>query len=77
MTNLNKSTVSNIVTGLLEEELLIEEFGKGGTVGRSPINLRLRTGKHIFGAIYFDSVTTKIALVDIDGTIKLSSDLET
>ena len=77
LTNLNKSTVSNIVTGLLDEELLIEDFGKGGTVGRSPINLRLRTGKHIFGAIYFDSVTTKIAIVGIDGTMKHTADMET
>src|SRR5438445_5104220 len=77
LTNLNKSTVSNIVTGLLDEELLIEDFGKGGTVGRSPINLRLRTGKHIFGEIYFDSVTTKIAIVGIDGTMKHTADMET
>jgi predicted NBD/HSP70 family sugar kinase len=77
LTNLNKSTVSNIVADLLEEQLLREEVGKGGSVGRNPINLHLRTGNHIFGAIYFDSVTTKLAIVDIDGTIKMSVDLET
>src|ERR1700690_3760410 len=76
LTNLNKSTVSHIVTTLLDEQLLKEEVGKGGTVGRSPINLRLRTGKHIFGAISFDSVTTRMAIVDIDGTIKQSADLK-
>jgi N-acetylglucosamine repressor len=77
LTNLNKSTVSNIVASLLDEQLLREEVGKGGSVGRNPINLHLRTGNHVFGAIYFDSVTTKVAIVDIDGTIKQSFDLET
>ncbi len=77
LTNLNKSTVSSIVAGLLDEHLLNEQTEKRSSVGRSPINLRLRTGRHLFGAVYFDSVWTRIAIVDIDGTIKESADIRT
>lgn len=77
LTNLNKSTVSSIIGSLLSQRLLEERLAKRGSVGRSPINLRLKTGDHLFGAIYFDSVTTKIAIIDIDGTIKQAMDLRT
>lgn len=76
-TNLNKSTVSSIVAGLLDEKLLDEQIERTSSVGRSPINLRLKTGSHLFGAVYFDSVWTKIAIVDIDGTIMQSADIRT
>src|SRR5262249_12468183 len=42
-----------------------------------PINLLLRTGKHLFGAIYFDSVLTRVAIVDIDGSIIQSQAIRT
>ena len=61
----------------VSQRLLEERLAKRGSVGRSPINLRLKTGDHLFGAIYFDSVTTKIAIIDIDGTIKQAMDLRT
>lgn len=77
LTNLNKSTVSSIVAGLLDEKLLEEKTEKRSSVGRSPINLRLKTGQHFFGAIYFDSLTTMIAVVDIDGTIRHSAEIQT
>ncbi len=77
LTNLNKSTVSSIVGGLIEEALLVEQVEKSSSVGRSPINLRLRTGRHLFGAIYFDSALTRLAVVDIDGSIKQSLAIQT
>ena len=77
LTKLNKSTVSSIVEGLVTEKLLEERADKRQTVGRTPINLQLRTGMHLFGAIYFDSFTTRIAIVDIDGTIKQAIDRRT
>lgn len=77
LTNLNKSTVSSIVQGLLDERLLDERIEKQKTVGRNPISLRLKTSNHFFAGIYFDSVTTKIAIIDINGTVKESADLPT
>jgi predicted NBD/HSP70 family sugar kinase len=77
LTKLNKSTVSSIVEGLVDEKLLEERADKRQRVGRTPINLQLRTGMHLFGAIYFDSFTTRIAIVDIDGTIRQSMDRRT
>jgi predicted NBD/HSP70 family sugar kinase len=77
LTNLNKSTVSSIVADLLDEALLKEQAGKSLGVGRRPINLLLRTGKHLFGAIYFDSEVTRVAIVDIDGSIIQSQAIRT
>ncbi len=77
LTKLNKSTVSSIVESLVAERLLQEKTERRQSVGRNPINLRLRTGTHLFGVIYFDSVTTKLAVVDIDGTIKRTVDRRT
>jgi len=77
LANLNKSTVSSIVAGLLDEDLVGEEASRVQTVGRSPIDLRLKTGKHLVGAIYFDSAKTTIAVVDIDGSLKLSEEIKT
>jgi N-acetylglucosamine repressor len=75
LSRLNKSTVSSIVAGLLEEELVVEETARTTTVGRTPINIRLRTGKHLFGAISFDAGMTMAAIVDIDGTIRHCTDI--
>src|SRR5262245_4054910 len=77
LTNLNKSTVSSIVAELLDEALLEEQAGKSSSVGRRPINLLLRTGKHLFGAIYFDSEVTRVAIVDIDGSMIQSQAIRT
>ncbi len=77
VTTLNKSTVSNIVAGLLEEDLIIEEADRTQSVGRSPISLRLKTGKHFIGTAYFDSGLTHLAIVDLDGTVKQTMDVKT
>ena len=69
LTRLNKSTVSSIVASLLKEELLVEQPEKTMSVGRNPINLQLKKGRNLFGAISFDSAATRVAIVDVDGTI--------
>jgi predicted NBD/HSP70 family sugar kinase len=69
VTRLNKSTVSSIVAGLLKEDLVSEKIGKSETVGRNPLSLHLKKGKNLYGAISFDSAATRVAVVDIDGTI--------
>src|SRR5512140_143486 len=75
-TGLNKSTVSNIVASLLAEDLVAEQIDQNREVGRNPLNLRVRTGKHFVGAIYFESTKTELAIVDISGTIKNRIELE-
>ncbi|HTR81327.1 MAG TPA: ROK family transcriptional regulator [Bacteroidota bacterium] len=69
ITGLNKSTVSNIVTTLLGEDLVREEVAKNREVGRNPVDLSIKREKNFVGAIYIDSVDTMLAIVDIDGTI--------
>ncbi len=69
ITGLNKSTVSNIVTSLLKEDLVEEEIVKNQVVGRNPLDLSIKREKNFVGAIYIDSVHTTLAIVDIDGTL--------
>jgi N-acetylglucosamine repressor len=75
VSRLNKSTVSSIIAGLLDEELVLEEADRSQAVGRTPINLRMKTGKHYIGAAYFDSAGTQLAVVDIDGTVKQCTEI--
>ncbi len=72
---LNKSTVSGIVGDLLRDDLVVEEAGQSSSVGRTPINLRLKTGKHLIGTLYFESRGTQLAVVDIDGTVKHTAEV--
>jgi predicted NBD/HSP70 family sugar kinase len=69
MTGLNKSTVSNIVESLVNENLVEEDIAPNQNIGRNPINLQVKRGRHFVGAIYFASSKAEIAIVDIDGSI--------
>ncbi len=69
ITGLNKSTVSSIVSDLFTEDLIYEEMIHDHNVGRNPLQLRLKLGRHYVGAINLDSVFSRMAIVDIDGTI--------
>ena len=69
LTRLNKSTVSSIVASLLKENLIVEEFEKIAGIGRNPISLHLKRGQNLYGAISFDSAATRVAVIDVDGTI--------
>lgn len=75
ITGLNKSTVSNIVDSLLAEDLVDQEESQEQSVGRSPIHLRLKTGKHLSAAISVDSERTRVALVDLDGNVITQSEI--
>jgi predicted NBD/HSP70 family sugar kinase len=79
ITRLNKSTVSSIVARLIDEELLVELPDRvgGGTVGRKPVNLSLAQGKHFIGAISFDAPCTRVAVVDINGTLRARDEIWT
>ncbi|MGD8780246.1 MAG: ROK family transcriptional regulator [Ignavibacteria bacterium] len=77
MSGLNKSTVSSIVTDLLEEELIIEKNSEDQNVGRNPIHLSIKLGRHMVGAINIDSLLTRFAIADIDGSIIGTSEITT
>jgi len=77
ITGLNKSTVSNIVTTLLDEELIREAVSKNSEVGRNPIDLSIKRERNFVGAIYVDSIDTTLAIVDIDGTVMTKMTVKT
>jgi predicted NBD/HSP70 family sugar kinase len=77
ITGLNKSTVSSIISELLQEELIYEEINQDQNIGRNPLNLFLKLGKYYVGAINIDSSITRIAVSDIDGSIKKMAEIET
>lgn len=76
MTGLNKSTVSSIVTDLLNEDLIYERVNPDNNIGRNPINLFLKLGKNYIGAIFIDSTITRFAITELDGTIVAESSVE-
>jgi len=77
LTGLNKSSVSSIVASLIKEDLLVEAADRSGSVGRNPVNLSVRQGKHYVGAIAFDAPRTLVAAIDIDGTVKAQEEVRT
>ncbi len=76
LSGLNKSTVSSIVAGLVEEGLVYEEVEPNQNVGRNPINLYLKLGTHRVGAINIDSPATRLAIADLDGSVKVAVTLD-
>jgi predicted NBD/HSP70 family sugar kinase len=76
LSGLNKSTVSSIVAGLVEEGLIYEEVEPNQNVGRNPINLYLKLGTHRVGAINVDSPATRLAIADLDGSVKVAVTLD-
>jgi N-acetylglucosamine repressor len=77
LTGLNKSTVSSIVSELLNEDLIYEKVSEEPNVGRNPLNLYLKLNKYYVGAINIDSSITRFAVADIDGSIKGTSSINT
>lgn len=70
LTGLNKSTVSSIIGELLDEDLLFEVTDSERSVGRVPLNLSLRLGRHFVGAVDVDSPITRVGILDIDGSLR-------
>ncbi len=77
VTRLNKTTVSSIVAGLVKDNLLTETVQHNANVGRNPISLQLRKGVNLYGAVSIDSATTRVAVVDVDGTIRETDKIPT
>ncbi|MBU1101755.1 MAG: ROK family protein [Bacteroidetes bacterium] len=77
ISGLNKSTVSSIVSDLLNEELIYEKMKEDQNIGRNPLDLYLRLGKYFVGAVNIDSATTRFAIADIDGSLISKSSVPT
>ena len=77
LTGLNKSTVSSIVSDLLLEEIISEQVKADQNVGRNPLDIYLRSGKYLVGAINIDAALTRFAIVDVDGTVLITSEIDT
>ena len=77
LTGLNKSTVSSIISDLLNEDLIFEQESEDQNVGRNPINLYLKLNKFLVGAMNIDSSITRFAIADIDGSLKGQSSIDT
>lgn len=77
LSHLNKSTVSVIVADLIEEDLLVQNPDQGGAVGRNRMNLSIKQGKHFVGAIALDAPYTRVAVVDLDGSVKAREEIQT
>ena len=77
LTGLNKSTVSSIISEILNEDLIFEQESADQNVGRNPINLFLKLNKYHVGAINIDSSITRYAVADIDGSIKGEAIIDT
>ena len=73
LTGLTKSTVSSIIAELLDDDLIFETPSNERPIGRNPLNLSLRLGKHFVGAIDVDYPVASVAVVDIDGKVKAIS----
>jgi predicted NBD/HSP70 family sugar kinase len=75
LTGLSKPTVSSIITSLIRDDLVYESISKDGIVGRNPINLSLKLGRHLVGALDIDSPISRVGIADIDGSIKKMSSI--
>lgn len=73
LTGLTKSTVSSIIAELLDDDLIFETPSEERPIGRNPLNLSLRLGKHFVGAIDVDYPISSVGVVDIDGRVKAMS----
>jgi predicted NBD/HSP70 family sugar kinase len=77
VTQLNKSTVSSIVTDLLNDDLICEQKTSSPNVGRNPVDLSLKLNQHFIGAISIDAALTRFAVTDIDGRVLGTSSIKT
>jgi len=65
------------VNELLDQDLIYEEMVQDQNVGRNPILLHLKLGRNFVGAINLDSAKSRVAIVDIDGSLLALQELET
>ena len=67
LSGLNQSTVSRIVSRLLEEGIVFEDRKGDSALGRKPINVKLNEKSRVIGAIVVNPWTTDIAVCNLSG----------
>ena len=77
MTKLSRSTISAIVSELIDEGLVQEISPEKSTGGRRPTLLKLAITDKIVGAVSIHTRTTNLAILDFDGNILRKSSIRT
>ena len=77
LSGLNPSTVSDVASALLREDLIYERIGDAIGPGRTPIDLYLKCDGHFVGAIEIGASLSRVAVADICGNLKSYSSLPT
>jgi N-acetylglucosamine repressor len=67
LTGLNQSTVSKIVSQLIDEGLVYEASREDSPMGRKPLNLKINAKYRIYGLIDVALWTTTLAVCDLSG----------
>ena len=67
LTGLNQSTVSKIVSQLIDEGLVYEASRENSLMGRKPLNLKINAKYRIYGLIDVALWTTTLAVCDLSG----------
>ncbi len=77
LTGLNQSTVSKIVSQLINEGLVYEASRDNSPMGRKPVNLKINAKYRIYGLIDVALWTTTLAVCDLSGKMLDRKELKT
>lgn len=77
LTGLNQSTVSKIVSQLIDEGLVYEAGRDNSPMGRKPVNLKINAKYRIYGLIDVALWTTTLAVCDLSGKMLDHKELKT
>jgi len=77
LSGLDQSTVSRIMTKLIESGIVLEENKGKSALGRKPINVRLNARSRVVGVIVVNPWQTDIAVIDLNGNLIKTKRLST
>jgi len=77
LTGLNQSTVSKIVSQLIEEGMVYEANRDDSPIGRKPVNLKINEKYRIYGLIDIALWTTTLAVCDLSGKMLAQQEFKT
>jgi predicted NBD/HSP70 family sugar kinase len=77
LSGLDQSTVSRIMSKLIESGVVLEEKKGTSTLGRKPINVKLNARSRIVGVIVVNPWQTDIAVMDLNGNLLKARRLST
>ncbi|MCE5269899.1 ROK family protein [bacterium] len=77
LSGLDQSTVSRIMTKLIESGIVLEENKGKSALGRKPINVKLNARSRVVGVIVVNPWQTEIAVIDLNGNLIKTKRLST